>query len=93
MIYFGLSPFNYDHNEMIVLGALVAQVPGDPPEEVQAEVAGREGVQHPALLRDLVAQADHPGGVLLLEITHKVLQRPGLTLLPIRQRNCGWNRK
>ena len=74
---------------MVILGALIAQVPGDPPEQVQTEVAGREGVQHPALLRGLVAEADHTGGVLLLEITHQVLQWPGLTLLTLRQRNCG----
>ena len=74
---------------MIILGALVAQVAGDPPEQVQTEVAGREGVQHPTLLRGLVAEADHTGGVLLLEIAHQVLQRPGLTLLTLGQRNCG----
>ena len=74
---------------MVILGALIAQVPGDPLEQIQAEVAGREGVQHAALLRGLVAEADHPGGILLLEITHQVLQWPGLTLLALRQRNCG----
>ena len=78
---------------MVILGALVAQVAGDPPEQVQTEVAGREGVQHPALLRGLVAEADDAGGVLLLEITHEVLQGPGLTLLALWQRNCGCERK
>ena len=78
---------------MIVLGSLVAEVPGHPPQEIQTEVAGREGVQHPALLRGLVAEADHTGGVLLLEITHEVLQGPGLTLLALWQRNCGCKRK
>ena len=61
-----LSALDHHHHEVIVLGALVAQVPGDPPEEVQAEVAGREGIEHAALLGGLVAQADHARRVLYM---------------------------
>ena len=86
----GLSALDHDHYQMIILGSLVAEVPGHPPQEIQTEVAGWEGVQHPALLRGLVTEADHTGCVLLLEITHKVFQRPGLALLAFGQRNCGW---
>ena len=55
---------DHNHHQMVLLVSLVREVGGDAAQEPCGELAGWEGVEHPALLGGLVAQADHARRVL-----------------------------
>ena len=55
------------HHQVVVLGPLVRQVRGHPPQQLHGEVAGWECVQNSSLFCLSVVETDDPSCLLLLE--------------------------